>query len=213
MNCSPGNRGKTRGNCSSVMAGLVPAIPIIGAPCPPDRDHRDVPGDDEPAATRFAPVASPALKWFIVLLLPLTLAWKFAVGPEVPDDLEFEIIKFLRNQHLEVISTNEMVNYLSIIQATSGSCRMLVAKIAPDGSSRDVIGGLATANDRLFIVFRGRVYAHQPVLFTEFRYLWSRFLRELGLVRHIPPVLAVVATTSCDAEQLPWDALHHQGVL
>jgi len=38
------------------MAGLVPAIPIISAPYPPDRDRRDKPGDDEPAATSFAPV-------------------------------------------------------------------------------------------------------------------------------------------------------------
>ena len=37
------------------MAGLVPVIPIIDAQCPPDRDRRDKPGDDEPAATRFAP--------------------------------------------------------------------------------------------------------------------------------------------------------------
>jgi hypothetical protein len=32
---------------SYVMAGLVPAIPIHGAPlCAPERDHRDKPGDD-----------------------------------------------------------------------------------------------------------------------------------------------------------------------
>ena len=36
-----------------VMAGLVPAIPIIGHLCHPDRDRRDKPGDD---ATSFAPV-------------------------------------------------------------------------------------------------------------------------------------------------------------
>jgi len=30
------------------MAGLVPAIPILGAsPCPPKRDRRDKPGDDD----------------------------------------------------------------------------------------------------------------------------------------------------------------------
>ena len=28
------------------MAGLVPAIPMGLAPCPPDRDRRDEPGDD-----------------------------------------------------------------------------------------------------------------------------------------------------------------------
>jgi len=49
-----GDSGKTRGSSHSVMAGLVPAIPIIGAPCHPDRDRRDKPGDDQSAATRFA---------------------------------------------------------------------------------------------------------------------------------------------------------------
>jgi hypothetical protein len=29
-----------------VMAGLVPAISIRDAPCPPKRDRRDKPGDD-----------------------------------------------------------------------------------------------------------------------------------------------------------------------
>jgi hypothetical protein len=29
------------------MAGLVPAIPIIWARCPPNRDRRDKPGDDD----------------------------------------------------------------------------------------------------------------------------------------------------------------------
>jgi hypothetical protein len=154
---------------------------------------------------------SPALKWFIVLLLPLTLALKVTVGPDEANDLELEVVKFLRNQRFDVTSTSEKMNYMPIIHATSGSCRVLVAKIFSDGSSRDLIGHLATVNDRVFIVFRGRVYAQQPILLTVVYYLWSRFLRELKLVRHITPVLAVVATTSCDAEHLPWDAL--QGAL
>ncbi|MBR2117572.1 MAG: hypothetical protein V4458_12990 [Pseudomonadota bacterium] len=33
------------------MAGLVPAIPIMGARCPIYRDHRDKPGDDRVFAT------------------------------------------------------------------------------------------------------------------------------------------------------------------
>jgi hypothetical protein len=45
------------------MAGLVPAIPIRRAQCPPKRDRRDKPGDDglffvipaEPTDRRFAP--------------------------------------------------------------------------------------------------------------------------------------------------------------
>jgi hypothetical protein len=35
---------------------LVPAISIIKAPCPGDRDRRDKPGDDELGATSFAPL-------------------------------------------------------------------------------------------------------------------------------------------------------------
>jgi len=41
------------------MAGLVPAIPIIGAPCPPDRDRRDEPGDDGPTATSLPLLRRP----------------------------------------------------------------------------------------------------------------------------------------------------------
>src|SRR5713101_3093257 len=48
------------------MAGLVPAISIIGALCPPDRDRRDKPGDDAWATTSFAPVTSlPRRSWII----------------------------------------------------------------------------------------------------------------------------------------------------
>ena len=36
-------------SCASqlVMAGLVPAVPLREARCPPNRDRRDKPGDDE----------------------------------------------------------------------------------------------------------------------------------------------------------------------
>jgi len=60
-------RGKTRGGSYLVMAGLVPAIPIVWAPSPADRDRRDKPGDDELAATNFAPLTplrhNPVLFW------------------------------------------------------------------------------------------------------------------------------------------------------
>src|SRR5215468_3090130 len=49
-------RGKTHGDSYLVMAGLVPAIPIVWALSFPDRDRRDKPGDDELAATSFVPV-------------------------------------------------------------------------------------------------------------------------------------------------------------
>src|SRR5215510_1960347 len=50
------NSGKTHGGSYLVMAGLVPAIPIVRTRSPPNRHRRDKPGDDELAATRFAAV-------------------------------------------------------------------------------------------------------------------------------------------------------------
>jgi hypothetical protein len=50
------NRGKRRGGSYLVMAGLVPAISMIGALCPPDRDRRDKPGDDENGVPQVLPL-------------------------------------------------------------------------------------------------------------------------------------------------------------
>jgi hypothetical protein len=99
------------------------------------------------------------------------------------------------------------VNYMPIIRVTSVSCNLQIARLTPDGSNRDLIRHLAAGTDRSFIVFRGRVYTRQPLLWTVLNYFWSRFLRELGLIKHITPVISVAANTSCDAEKLPWDEL------
>jgi hypothetical protein len=39
----------------------VPAISMVGALCPPDRDRRDKPGDDETARHEFCPVTEACL--------------------------------------------------------------------------------------------------------------------------------------------------------
>jgi hypothetical protein len=147
---------------------------------------------------------SPALKWFVALLLPLTLAWKVSVVHDDPNELASEIIQFLSHQAFDAVLTGGMVDSMPVVQATSGSCRILIAKVEPDGSSQDLVRNLATATDHVFIVFRGRIYTQQPVLLTVTDTLWSRSLRKLGLMRRIAPVLAAVASASCDIEQLPW---------
>jgi hypothetical protein len=138
-------------------------------------------------------------------LLPLTLAWKAAIGHDDPNELANEIVKFLSNQAFDVVLTERTVDSMPIVRATSGSCRVLVAKVEPDGSNQNLVRDLVTATDRLFIVFGGRVYTQQPVLLTVANYLWSRSLREVGLMRRITPVFAAVASASCDIEQLPWE--------
>jgi hypothetical protein len=37
---------------------------------------------------------SPALKWFIALLLPLTLGWKLTVHPDNPHELTKSLVEF-----------------------------------------------------------------------------------------------------------------------
>lgn len=97
------------------------------------------------------------------------------------------------------------MEYMSIIEASSEQCRLHVARISPLGYEADLVRRLGTRTDRTYFLFRGTVYGEQPVWLTVTTYLWFRFLRELGLVSHIPAILAVVS--SCSIENLPWGAL------
>jgi len=118
-------------------------------------------------------------------VLLLSIGWKIAIQPDNPNYQKDDLI----------------------IRATTASCYLQIARFTPDGSNRDLIRHLAAGTDRSFVVFRGTVYAQQPILWTVLNYLWSRFLRELGLIRQITPVIAVAANFSCDAERLPWGEL------
>jgi hypothetical protein len=140
-------------------------------------------------------------------VLSLTIGWKIAIKPDNQDYLTENLVKFLERNHFDVVVTDELVNYMPIIRATSASCDLQIARLTPDGSNRDLIGHLTAGTDRSFIVFRGAVYTRQPISWTVFNYLWSRFLRELGLIRRVTPIIAVAANTSCNAENLPWREL------
>ena len=151
--------------------------------------------------------SSDAFRWSIAGVLLLAIAWKIAIQPDDPNYLKADLIKFFERNHFSVVATDQMVNDTLIIRATTDSCHLLVARLTPDGSNRDLIRHLAAGTDRSFVVFRGTVYARQPILRTVLDYLWSRFLRELGLAGHITPVIAVTVSSSCNAERLPWDEL------
>jgi len=143
-------------------------------------------------------------------VLLLTIGWKIAIQPDDPNYLKEDLIKFFERNHFNVVVTDEMVNDTPIIRATTASCHLQVARLTPDGSNRDLIRHLVAGTDRSFVVLRGTVYTQQPIVWTVLHHLWSRFLRELGLVRHITPVIAVAVNSSCNAERLPWGEL--QGV-
>ena len=156
--------------------------------------------------------SSPVLKWGVLLLLPLTLGWKLAVRPGDSGELkeketQLKIAEFLVRQRFAVAVSEKMDEGQPAIRATAGACRILVAKSPALGWDRDMIRRNATAADEIFVVFAGKVYTEQPTWLTVPDFLWARFRRELGMNAQPTPVLAVIATTNCGAERLPWKEL------
>jgi hypothetical protein len=155
---------------------------------------------------------SPVLKWGLILLLPLTLAWKLAVRPGDSGELkeketQVKVAEFLVRQHFAVASSETMAEGRPAIRATAGACRLLVAKSPALGWDREMIRRNATGADEVFVVFAGKIYAEQPTWLTVSDFLWARLRRELGMNAQPTPVWAVIATTSCEAERLPWNEL------
>jgi hypothetical protein len=154
---------------------------------------------------------SPVLKWFIILALPLTLGLKLIVRPDTSAPSETDILKtvakFLVRQHFIVTLPDQPDGAKPTVLATAGTCRMLVANSNSIAWERDVIRRSATVADRVFVVFRGRIYEDQPTWLTVTHFLWSRLQRELGLRAQAAPLLSVIATAGCGAERLPWSEL------
>ena len=156
--------------------------------------------------------SSRAIKWaFLLLLLVLTLGWKLAVRPGgagVPErEVQRWVAEFLVRQRFVVSGTGTPVEGQPMLRAAAGPCRILVVNANSLGSDRDLVRRHANPADRVFAVFRGRVYGEQPTFLTVSDFLWARFRRELGFNAQAAPVLAVIATDSCEAERLPWDEL------
>jgi hypothetical protein len=128
-------------------------------------------------------------------------------------ELKEKIVEFLVDHNFKVVPLEEWIDHMPVLSATTGRCRMLVVKVSPDGWQRDLIRDRADATDRVFFIFRGKIYADQPIWQTAVAGLWSRLLRELGLSRHSLLVVAVIAPELCNAEQLPWDQLYQRVVL
>ena len=154
---------------------------------------------------------SLALSCSILILLPLSIAWKLAVKRENPIEIQNAIVEFLANQQFDVTVTKEPMNFMPIIEANSASCSLRVLRVSPLGDEANVVHSFGGSTGHIFFVFRRSVYTQQPVWLTRTSYLWFRFFVELGLVSRIPPVIAVAS--SCNAEQLPWSVLRAQDPL
>jgi hypothetical protein len=157
---------------------------------------------------------SPALSWFVLVLLVLTLGWKGAVRPDTYNEIEKKeadsqrkIADFLVRQHFTALVSAKTTIELPMIRATAAACRILVIQTSFDGSDRERVRRYASDRDTIFVVFGGRIYAEQPTLLTVSDALWARFQRQLGLRAEARPLLVVIATKSCEAERLPWNEL------
>jgi len=145
----------------------------------------------------------------LLVLIALTLGLKWAAAVSEPPnvkDTQLSVAGFLARQHFTVSVPEEAKEGSTMIRATTPVCRLLVINSPVLGWDRDVVARSATAGDRVFVVYRGRVYAERPSWLIA-SYLWSRLLRELGVKVQSTSLLAVVAAPSCDAEGLPWDQL------
>ena len=135
---------------------------------------------------------SPAFKWFIILLIPLTLGWKLAEGEQTSHESKINIVEFLSRQKFDI--TKRIVAGMPVIDATAGACRMIVVEAAPDGWMRDFIHHILDSTEHQFTVFRGNIYTEQPNWLTFTDHWWSKSLRKLGLARSDAPVITVSAT-------------------
>jgi hypothetical protein len=151
---------------------------------------------------------STALKWFLILALPLTLGLKLVVRPDrsvaSETDVQQKVAEFFRRQHFAVALADRTGEGQYMLRASAGPCRILVARSDPMAWDSAAIRQNATNGDRVFVVFRGRTYDDQPTWLTVPYFLWSRFERELGMRAEAAPLLSVIATADCGAERLPW---------
>lgn len=136
--------------------------------------------------------------------LAATVTWKLVGRPSDAGYLEPEIGAFLASHDLQAVATDDTTNGFPVLRATRGGCQMLVMAVSYYGADRDVVRGLTPAGARAMFIYRGKIYADQPVWRIVSDQIWMRFLRSLGLSDHDPPVLAVAAPPQCHAEQLPW---------
>jgi len=141
----------------------------------------------------------------MILSVPLTLGLKAVTGE--PDSYESKaaISEFLSRHRFEI--QEQTVAGIPTVVATSGACRMIVAEGSPNGWTRDMNPTILGAANPQFVVFRGTMYIEQPTWRTFTDHWLSKSIRKLGFARHSSPIIAVSATGSCDAEQLPWDEL------
>jgi hypothetical protein len=151
--------------------------------------------------------SSPAFKWLVIVLVPLTLGWKVVGEGRISYGAKIDIIDFLSHQGFEARKRTWGDFPFIDATATTGACRMTVFEMSPDGWTRDIARQILGESKHQFFVFRGTTYIEQPIWLTISDEVWSRAARKLGFAWHDAPVIAVSVAGPCHPERLPWDQL------
>jgi hypothetical protein len=151
--------------------------------------------------------SSSTFRLLLVTTLFLSVAWKAAIRSDAESDPTSYLVDFLKRNNFTVSPTERIVNDVLLIRAQTASCSLQIIRLAPNGSDRDLFSHLAAGADHAFVVFRGKVYTRQPIWSTVLDDFWFRHLRELGLTKHVTSIIAVAASSSCDAVRIPWNEL------
>jgi hypothetical protein len=143
-------------------------------------------------------------KLVMAFLLALTVGWKVALGianiRDKQDDFKPALIKFLVHQHFTVSESSN----INGVEAIAGDCRLLIGTDIRVWK-QDIVKDFASADDRVFFVYRQAVYADLPTWSIVANQYWSNFLRKIEFKPTTDsPVFAIIAPTRCNAERLPW---------
>ena len=158
---------------------------------------------------------SPAVKCLLGVLLVLSLGSKWAVSVYVPPVAneqeekvaEDAVVRFLARNHFTVVSARNVTFGMQIVEATAGLCQLRVVLSASRGWHRDLIRSMAKPGERIFVVFRGKIYPEQPMLLTVSDFLWYKLLTKIGVGAAATPVMTVMEEPNCGADRLAWNEI------
>lgn len=159
---------------------------------------------------------SSGFKWFVGLLLLITLGWKWVAishgitpSTNVREErtAERRLTDFLVQNHFVIAGSREVVFGMQLLLVTGGPCQMKVVLSSSRGWHRDLIQNLKAGAVETFVVFGGRRYQEQPTWLTVPDFLWARLLSGIGFSNQPRPVITVIAGRGCEAARLPWQEL------
>ncbi len=157
---------------------------------------------------------SARLKLLFALLLALSVGGKVGVGSQslrseeqaTQDKEKRQIINFLDHRGFQVDQPERQLE-AALVPAAAGNCRLLVVLAAPQGWHRDVIRRFASPQDQVFFVFDAAVSQDQPMWFPWLHYYWRMLNSDFGRRLPVRPVLGIVASSTCDLRNMPWQEL------